>query len=266
MKPVALSIAGSDSSGGAGLQADLAAFAAFGVHGATAITAVTAQNRAGVRAMQVLPTVLVRDQIDAVFEEEAVEAVKLGMLAEAAVIEVVAASLRQHRARAVVIDPVMIASSGARLLREEAVVALRCELLPLADCLTPNLDEAAALLEVPRAADEAQMLEQGRALLALGARAVLMKGGHVPGETVVDVLLTADGETTFEGERLDTRHTHGTGCTLASACATGLALGLPLAEAVAEAWAYVHEAMRQAPGLGAGHGPLAHNWPLRGAR
>lgn len=244
MKPVALSIAGSDSSGGAGLQADLAAFAAFGVHGATAITAVTAQNRAGVRAMQVLPTVLVRDQIDVVFEEEAVEAVKLGMLAEAAVIEVVAASLRQHRARAVVIDPVMIASSGARLLREEAVVALRRELLPLADCLTPNLDEAAALLEVPRAANEAQMLEQGRALLALGARAVLMKGGHAPLPEAVDLLVQPHGVHRLSAPWIADADTHGTGCTLSAAIAAGLARGDSLEAAVDAAKRHLGEHLR----------------------
>lgn len=235
MKPLALTIAGSDSCGGAGLQADLAAFAALGVRGATAITAVTAQNRSGVRALQVLPATLVRDQIDAVFEEEPVRAVKLGMLAEASIIEAVASGLRQHRARAVVIDPVMIASSGARLLRIEAVAALRRELLPLADCLTPNLDEAAALLDAPRAQDEAGMLEQGHALLALGPRAVLMKGGHAPLAEAVDLLVTADAVQRFAAPWIIGADSHGTGCTLSAAVAAGLALGDGLEVAVGAA-------------------------------
>lgn len=235
MTPLALTIAGSDSCGGAGLQADLAAFAALGVHGATAVTAVTAQNRRGVRALQVLPASLVRDQIDAVLEEDDVGAVKLGMLAEADIIEAVAASLRQHRARAVVIDPVMIASSGARLLREEAVAALRRELLPLADCLTPNLDEAAALLDAPRAQDEAQMLEQGRALLALGPRAVLVKGGHAPLAEAVDLLVRPGAVQRFAAPWIVGADGHGSGCTLSAAVAAGLALGDGLEVAVGAA-------------------------------
>lgn len=239
MKPLALTIAGSDSCGGAGLQADLAAFAALGVRGATAITAVTAQNRSGVRAVQVLPATLVRDQIDAVFEEEPVRAVKLGMLAEASIIEAVAASLRQHRARAVVIDPVMIASSGARLLRADAVAALRRELLPLADCLTPNLDEAAALLDAPRAQDEAQMLEQGRALLALGPRTVLMKGGHAPLAEAVDLLVQPQSVQRFAAPWVVGADGHGSGCTLSAAVAAGLALGDGLEVAVGAAKRYL---------------------------
>ena len=235
MKPLALSIAGSDSCGGAGIQADLAAFAALGVRGATAITAVTAQNRSGVRAVQVLPATLVREQVDAVFEEEPVRAVKLGMLAEASIIEAVAASLRQHRAPAVVIDPVMIASSGARLLRADAVAALRRELLPLADCLTPNLDEAAALLEAPRAQDEAQMLAQGRALLALGPRAVLMKGGHAPLAEAVDLLVQPQSVQRFAAPWVVGADGHGSGCTLSAAVAAGLALGDALEVAVGAA-------------------------------
>lgn len=235
MRPLALSIAGSDSCGGAGIQADLAAFAALGVRGATAITAVTAQNRSGVRAVQVLPATLVREQVDAVFEEEPVRAVKLGMLAEASIIEAVAASLRQHRAPAVVIDPVMIASSGARLLRADAVAALRRELLPLADCLTPNLDEAAALLEAPRAQDEAQMLAQGRALLALGPRAVLMKGGHAPLAEAVDLLVQPQSVQRFAAPWIIGADGHGSGCTLSAAVAAGLALGDALEVAVGAA-------------------------------
>lgn len=235
MRPLALSIAGSDSCGGAGIQADLAAFAALGGRGATAITAVTAQNRSGVRAVQVLPATLVREQVDAVFEEEPVRAVKLGMLAEASIIEAVAASLRQHRAPAVVIDPVMIASSGARLLRADAVAALRRELLPLADCLTPNLDEAAALLEAPRAQDEAQMRAQGRALLALGPRAVLMKGGHAPLTEAVDLLVQPQSVQRFAAPWIIGADGHGSGCTLSAAVAAGLALGDALEVAVGAA-------------------------------
>lgn len=239
MKPLALTIAGSDSCGGAGIQADLAAFAALGARGASAITAVTAQNRSGVRALQVLPVSLVRDQIDAVFEEGEVAAVKLGMLAEAEIIAAVAAGLRRHRAGALVVDPVMIASSGARLLRADAVAALHRELLPLADCLTPNLDEAAALLGAPLARDEAQMLEQGRALLALGPRAVLMKGGHAPLPQAVDLLVQAQSVQRYAAPWIEHADTHGTGCALSAALAAGLAQGLPLNAAMAQAKDYL---------------------------
>lgn len=244
MRPVALTIAGSDSSGGAGIQADLAAFAAFGVHGATAITAVTAQNRAGVRAVQALPPALVRAQIDAVLDDGEVRAVKLGMLAEAGIVDAVAAALMRRRPRWLVIDPVMIASSGARLLHEDAVAALRNRLLPLADCLTPNLDEAAALLGIPRALDEAQMLEQGRALLARGARAVLMKGGHAPLPEAVDLLVQPHGVRRFSALWIVGADTHGTGCGLSAAIAAGLACGDALEAAVGAAKRHLDEHLR----------------------
>jgi len=244
MKPVALSIAGSDSSGGAGIQADLSAFAAFGVHGATAITAVTAQNRAGVRAVQIVPPALVRAQIDAVFDDGEVRAAKLGMLAEAGIVDAVADALVRRRPRWLVIDPVMVASSGARLLREDAVAALRARLLPLADCLTPNLDEAAALLDVPRAANEAQMLEQGRALLALGARAVLMKGGHAPLPEAVDLLVQPQGARRFSAPWIVGADTHGTGCRLSAAIAASLARGDALEAAVDAAKRHLGEHLR----------------------
>ena len=244
MKPVALSIAGSDSSGGAGIQADLSAFAAFGVHGATAITAVTAQNRKGVSAVQALPPGLVRAQIDAVFDDGEVRAAKLGMLAEAGIVDAVADALVRRRPRWLVIDPVMVASSGARLLREDAVAALRARLLPLADCLTPNLDEAAALLDVPRAANEAQMLEQGRALLALGARAVLMKGGHAPLPEAVDLLVQPQGVRRFSAPWIVGADTHGTGCRLSAAIAAGLARGDALDAAVGAAKRHLGEHLR----------------------
>lgn len=228
----ALSIAGSDSSGGAGIQADLAAFNAAGVHGATAITAVTAQNHAGVRAVQLMPPALVRMQIEAAFDECAVHAVKLGMLGNAGIVETVAATLRQHRPRWLVIDPVMIASSGARLLDADAIGSVRRRLLPLADCLAPNLDEAAALLDMPRACSETEMLAQGRALRALGARAVLMKGGHAPLPEAVDLLVTAEGSRRYAAPWIKDIDTHGTGCTLSAAITAGLARGLALVEAI----------------------------------
>lgn len=235
MRPVVLSIAGSDSSGGAGIQADLAACFALDVHGATAITAITAQNRRGVQAVQVLPASMVRVQIDAVFDDGAVHAVKLGMLAEAPIIAAVVDALHTHQSKHVVIDPVMIATSGARLLQADAVTVLRTQLLPLADCLTPNLDEAAALLDAPLAQDEVQMVEQGRALLALGARAALMKGGHAPLPQAVDLLVQADSVQRHAAPWVQGADTHGSGCTLSAAIAAGLAKGLPLEGAVAQA-------------------------------
>ena len=190
------------------------------------------------------------------------DAIKTGMLGDVAMVETVAALLDSAPDIPAVVDPVMVAKGGAALLADTAVDAVRRLMVPRATLLTPNAPEAAALtgLEVETGDD---LRRAGDALLRLGARAVLMKGGHIAGPSVIDILMTEDGETTFEGERLDTRHTHGTGCTLASACATGLAQGLALDAAAARAWAYVAEAIRRAPGLGAGHGPLDHGWPLR---
>lgn len=241
MKPLVLSIAGSDSVGGAGIQADLAAFAALGVHGATAITAITAQNRAGMRAVQVLPAPLVRAQIDAVFDDADVAATKLGMLAEAAIVDAVATALHRHRPRQVVLDPVMIASSGTRLLAADAVAALRRELLPLTDCLTPNLDEAAALLDTPRATSETQMIEQGRALLALGPRAVLMKGGHADLPEAVDLLVRPGDVRRYAAPWVHDADTHGTGCALSAALAAALARGAALPDAVGTAKRYLSD-------------------------
>lgn len=241
MKPLTLSIAGSDSCGGAGIQADLHAFAALGVDGASAITAVTAQNRAGVRAVQVLPAALVRAQIEAVCDERLPTAVKLGMLANAAIVGTVAATLRRHRPRWIVLDPVMIASSGARLLDADAVAVLTRELLPLADCLTPNLDEAATLLGVPRATSEAGMIAQGRALRALGARAVLMKGGHADFAEAVDLLVLADGVQRYAAPWVRGADTHGTGCCLSAALAAGLALGASIEHATARAKSHLQQ-------------------------
>lgn len=258
-----LIIAGSDSGGGAGIQADIKTVTMLGGYAATAITAVTVQNTLGVTGVHPIPLAVVEAQARAVLDDIGADAIKTGMLGDTGMVETVAQILDSTIAPAV-IDPVMVAKGGSNLLAADAVDAVRALMIPRAALLTPNAPEAQALTGLPvESLDDQRRV--GEALLKLGAEAVLMKGGHVPGETVTDVLLTRDGETTFQGERLHTRHTHGTGCTLASACAAGLAQGMPLADAVARAWAYVHEAMRQAPGLGAGHGPLGHNWPL-GAR
>ena len=259
-----LIIAGSDSGGGAGIQADIKAVTAMGGYAATAITAITVQNTLGVHGVHPLPLDLIEAQARAVLDDIGADAVKTGMLGSTEVVERVAAILDSCDAPAVV-DPVMIAKGGSPLLPDEAVQAVRSLMIPRAALLTPNAPEAEALTGIA-VADLAGQRRAGEALLGMGARAVLMKGGHVAGETVIDLLLTADGETLLEGPRLETPHTHGTGCTLASACAAGLARGVPLEPAVAEAWAYVAEAIRRAPGLGQGHGPLDHGWPLRHAR
>ena len=256
-----LIIAGSDSGGGAGIQADIKTVAAHGLFAETAVTALTAQNTRGVFGIHAAPAAFVRQQMELVLDDIGADAIKTGMLGDTGTVETVARILDSTSAPAVV-DPVMVAKGGANLLAAQAVEAVRSLMIPRAGLLTPNAPEAQALTGLPVETLDDQR-RAGEALLKLGARAVLMKGGHVPGETVTDVLLTPQGETTYEGERIHTRHTHGTGCTLASACAAGLSQGLPLTEAVARAWAYVHEAMRAAPGLGGGHGPLDHAWPVR---
>lgn len=256
-----LIIAGSDSGGGAGLQADLKTVTMLGGYAATAVTAITVQNTLGVHGVHPLPVELIAAQADAVLDDIGTDAVKTGMLGSVQVVETVAAILDRALVPAVV-DPVMVAKGGHPLLPVEAMQAVRTLMVPRAALLTPNAPEAEALtgIAVP---DLDGQRRAGEAILRMGARAVLMKGGHVPGETVIDLLLTSSGETLLEGPRAETRHTHGTGCTLASACAAGLARGLPLEIAVAEAWAYVAEAIRRAPALGAGHGPIDHGWPLR---
>jgi hydroxymethylpyrimidine/phosphomethylpyrimidine kinase len=259
-----LVIAGSDSGGGAGIQADIKTVTALGGYAATAITAVTVQNTLGVTGIHPIPTAVVEAQARAVLDDIGADAIKTGMLGDVAMVEAVARILDGARDVPAVIDPVMVAKGGQALLPDPAVAAVRRLLAPRAALLTPNAPEAFALCGV-EVTDLDGQRRAGAALLRMGARAVLMKGGHVPGETVVDLLITADGETAFEGPRLDSRHTHGTGCTLASACAAGLAQGLPLGDAVARAWFYVAEALRRAPGLGRGHGPLDHGWPLRRA-
>ena len=257
-----LIIAGSDSGGGAGVQADIKTITALGGYAASAITAITVQNTLGVSAVHPIPAEVVAAQARAVLSDIGADAIKTGMLGDAALVEKVTRLIDEAGVPAV-IDPVMIAKGGAPLLENEALSAVRALLVPRAALLTPNAPEAAALTGLACETTE-DLRQAAQALLAAGARAVLMKGGHVAGPRVVDLLVTAQGETVFEAERIETRHTHGTGCTLASACAAGLAQGMGLTEAVAHAWAYVQEAIARAPGFGAGHGPLDHAWPLRG--
>ncbi|WP_293904668.1 bifunctional hydroxymethylpyrimidine kinase/phosphomethylpyrimidine kinase [Phenylobacterium sp.] len=257
-----LIIAGSDSGGGAGVQADIKTVTALGGYAATAITAVTVQNTLGVSGVHPIPLDIVEAQARAVLSDIGADCIKTGMLGDAATVALVARLLADTGLPAV-IDPVMVAKGGAALLARAAVAAVRDRLVPLAALLTPNAPEAEALTGLAVVTTD-DLRRAGEALLALGAKAVLMKGGHVPGDRVIDLLITPSGETAFEGERIASRHTHGTGCTLASACATGLAQGLPLVAAVARAWDYTHQAILRAPGFGAGHGPLDHGWPLRG--
>ncbi|TFY98666.1 bifunctional hydroxymethylpyrimidine kinase/phosphomethylpyrimidine kinase [Ramlibacter rhizophilus] len=263
--PRVLSIAGSDSGGGAGIQADLKTMAALGCYGMTAITALTAQNTLGVRGIHVVPTEMLHAQIDAVVEDIGVDAVKVGMLGAAETVRAVAAAIDRHALSCVVLDPVMVATSGARLIDEEAVAVLVRELFPRARLVTPNLDEAALL--VGRALrSEADMHEAAEELLARGARAVLLKGGHLPGDTVCDLLLQAgEAPLVMRSARIDTPNTHGTGCTLSSAIACELALGQPLPLAVERARDYVRGALQAGAAVrtGAGSGPLNHGWQPR---
>ena len=259
-----LILAGSDSGGGAGVQADIKTVTALGGYAATAITAITVQNTLGVTAVHSIPPEIVLAQARAVLDDIGADAIKTGMLASQAIIEAVAEALDLATDVPAVIDPVMLAKGGSPLLEDSALDVLKRLLIPRATLLTPNAPEAEALTGV-QVHDLDGQRRAGEALLKAGARAVLIKGGHVPGDRVVDLLLTPDGETLLEGPRIDTRHTHGTGCTLASAVAVGLAQGLDVQKAVARAWAYTAEAIRHAPGLGAGAGPLGHNWLLKGA-
>jgi hydroxymethylpyrimidine/phosphomethylpyrimidine kinase len=258
--PVALTIAGSDSSGGAGIQADLKTFHAFGVFGTSALTAITAQNTTGVRAVHPIPLAVVRDQIDAVVEDLAPTGVKTGMLATAALVETVARALEDHRLARYVLDPVMVASTGARLLDEDATGAVVERLLPLSALVTPNLEEARILTGLPVEGEEGQR-DAARALVRMGADAALVKGGHGSGPEVVDLLWTGERERIWRRPRIETRNTHGTGCTLSAAVAAGLARDRPLMEAVDQALAYVAAAIASAPGLGQGHGPVNHFAP-----
>jgi hydroxymethylpyrimidine/phosphomethylpyrimidine kinase len=257
---IAVTVAGSDSSGGAGIQADLKTFAALGVYGASVITALTAQNTQCVSAIHNVPSDFITAQIDAVFSDLDVGAVKIGMLSQAATIETVAKGLDRHRAKNVVLDPVMVATSGGRLLAPEAIDALLNMLVPSALVVTPNLAEAAALTGATAARNEQEMEIQARELLALGARNVLIKGGHGSSGESVDLLVGEGGILRLSAKRVHTKNTHGTGCTLSSAIAAGLARGLDLNTAAREAKTYVTAAIVAADELrvGHGHGPLNH--------
>lgn len=259
MVPTALTIAGSDSGGGAGVQADLKAFSALGVYGASVITALTAQNTRAVTLVEPASLAMIAAQIEAVFDDLDIRAVKLGMLGGPAAIEAVAKGL-EGRDLPVVLDPVMVAKSGARLLPAAALDAMRGQLLPRATLLTPNLPEAADLLGCESAQDEAEMTRQGHALRAMGAQAVLMKGGHAAGADCIDLLVTASGVIRLSAPRQTTRNTHGTGCTLSAAIAAGLAQGMALEQAVARAHGYLQGAIAAADALqvGSGHGPVHH--------
>jgi hydroxymethylpyrimidine/phosphomethylpyrimidine kinase len=255
--PIALTIAGSDSGGGAGIQADLKTFHAFGVFGTSAITAVTVQNTLGVTGVHPVPVDVVRAQIAAVADDLPPAACKTGMLATAELVRAVAASIREHRLPNYVLDPVMVASSGDVLLEGGAARAIVGELLPLATLVTPNLDEAAVLVGAP-VEDEPAMRRAAEMLVEMGARAALLKGGHLRAGELVDVLYDGREWHAWRHPRRQTRSTHGTGCTLSAAVAAGLAHGRPLARAVGEALDYVQRAMAAAPDLGRGHGPLNH--------
>ncbi|MDQ3697184.1 MAG: bifunctional hydroxymethylpyrimidine kinase/phosphomethylpyrimidine kinase [Gemmatimonadota bacterium] len=254
---IALTIAGSDSGGGAGIQADLKTFSRFGVFGTSVITAVTAQNTHGVAAWTAVPLDIVRGQLDAVATDLRPAATKSGMLADANVIGIVADAIRRYDLRPYVLDPVMVATSGDVLLAPGSVEAIRRELLPLAALVTPNLDEAEMLVGFT-VRDEAAMERAARELVSSGAKAVLLKGGHLAGAESVDLLFDGATARTFRHPMIATRNLHGTGCTLSSAVAAHLALGQPLSLAVESSLDFVHRAIATAPGLGSGHGPLNH--------
>jgi hydroxymethylpyrimidine/phosphomethylpyrimidine kinase len=261
MTAIALTIAGSDSGGGAGIQADLKTFQAFGVFGTCAITAITAQNTVGVSAVHTIPAQMVRQQIDAVVSDLRPSACKSGMLATSELVHTVNAAILDHALNNYVLDPVMVATSGDRLLDERAVEAIRGVLLPLCTVVTPNLDEAEILYGRPVKA-EAAMRDAARALVDLGASAALVKGGHLQGDRVIDVLFDGREFHRWERPKIGTRSTHGTGCTLSAAIAAELAKGHPLFAAVDAALTYVQRALASAPGLGSGHGPLNHFLPV----
>jgi hydroxymethylpyrimidine/phosphomethylpyrimidine kinase len=265
---IALTIAGSDSSGGAGIQADIKTFSAFGVYGAAVITALTAQNTRGVAAVEAVAPSFVMAQMEAVLSDLDVGAIKTGMLANASIVEAVAHRLREApRLPPLVVDPVMVATSGDVLLEPKAIDAIKHRLAPLATLITPNLAEAARMLGAREAANEAEAVEQAAALLALGCGAVLLKGGHGKGEDAVDILCDAGGIERFVRPRLDTQHTHGTGCTLSAAIAALLARGTGLKEAVSRAKDYVWHGLQagRTLGVGHGHGPVDHLFAIRRA-
>jgi hydroxymethylpyrimidine/phosphomethylpyrimidine kinase len=261
MTRTALTIAGSDSGGGAGIQADLKTFAAHRVYGTSAITAVTAQNTRGVAAFEAVAPALVRAQIDAVMSDIGAHAAKTGMLATAAIVETVAAAVSEMRIPNLVVDPVMIAKSGDSLLAPEAVRAITTALLPLARVVTPNVPEAAALAGLSIATEDDRR-EAARRLASLGPAAVIVKGGHVPGPEIVDLLFEDGVFVEFRHARVPGRHTHGTGCTFAASLAASLALGRSLRDAIPVAQQYIAGAIRRAPDIGHGHGPMDHFWSL----
>lgn len=266
MMPIAVTIAGSDSGGGAGVQGDLKTFSALGVYGASVVTALTAQSTKGVTAIHDVPPEFVTAQMDAVFSDLRVDAVKIGMLGQASVIAAVAQGLERWGQHKVVLDPVMVASTGARLMAGDAIGELKRVLLPRVMVLTPNLPEAAALLEAKPAQSQGEMRAQAERLLALGPQAIVIKGGHAQGEESVDLLVERNGAMALPAVRLAARNTHGTGCAFAAAIAAGLAKGLALADAVRAAKDYVHAAIAAADALeiGSGAGPVHHFhalWP-----
>jgi hydroxymethylpyrimidine/phosphomethylpyrimidine kinase len=260
--PIALTIAGSDSGGGAGIQADLKTFHQFGVHGTSVVVAITAQNTLGVSSVHAVPEETVRAQLTALAEDLPPAAVKSGMLATASLVRLVAGSIAEFGWRTYVLDPVMVATSGDRLLDEDAVTAMRELLIPRAALVTPNLHEA-EILTCAAVRDPDSMIVAGNRLLEMGARAVLIKGGHLAGLALTDVLVIPGIARRFTHERIDTTSTHGTGCTLSAAITAGLAQGQSLELAVEDGLDYVHRAIAAALRLGAGHGPLNHRVPAR---
>jgi hydroxymethylpyrimidine/phosphomethylpyrimidine kinase len=261
----ALTIAGSDSGGGAGIQADLKTFAAHGVFGTSAITAVTAQNTLGVTRFEALPADFVTAQIEAVMSDIGADAAKTGMLANAAVVEAVAAAVEALDIPWLVVDPVMIAKSGDRLVDDEALGAMRTELFPLAFLITPNIPEAETLAGMRITSDDDRR-EAARRIHALGCPHVVIKGGHLPDDRIRDLLFDGERFTEFTADRIPGTHTHGTGCTFAAAVTAHLARGTPLVEAIPEAQQYIAGAIRHAPGIGRGHGPMDHLWTYTPSR
>lgn len=264
--PVAITIAGSDSGGGAGIQADIKTMSALGVFATSAITALTAQNTVGVQAVEVIDAVFVVAQIDSILGDIDVRAAKTGMLANAAIVAAVAARMGTRADIPLVVDPVMVATSGDSLLQPDAIAAYRTKLLPRARVVTPNLPEAARLLNTTEARSTDEAIAQARALISSGCRAVLMKDGHGTGAEIADVLLDGDQVHIFRQPRLQATNTHGTGCTLSAAIAAHLAKGATLPDAVQQAQSYVWNAIRagQTLGVGHGHGPVDHLWQSRG--
>jgi hydroxymethylpyrimidine/phosphomethylpyrimidine kinase len=258
--PTAMTIAGSDSGGGAGIQADLKTFAALGVYGTSTLTAITAQNTIGVTGVHEIPTDIIAAQIEAVITDIGADAVKTGMLSSSAIVEVVAQELKRHRVEALVIDPVMVAKSGDPLLQKEAVEALRAELVPLAAVVTPNIPEAEVLTGLKITSQE-DMRRAAEKIIQMGARGVVVKGGHLEGPAS-DLFYDGSRFQEFTAPRIDTKNTHGTGCTFASAIAAGLARGMNVIDSVAQAKEYVTEAIRRSFAIGQGHGPLSHFYKL----